>query len=518
LKNSLKFDSNISCVNTKELLFLYEVCSGQNITVSYDEKNRKCLKSEHKQRLGFPKDLNLFCIPYSCRFCISKEKINIPPPLLPGGYKFSSMKNLFSFSCESWNWKVDLTESSALNKQHEKIYGIEFKFDETTIQMSRRSSKAEIHSICVQFWDFAVRFLNLLYKSNNSHFDKSLNLIQVTDKEKILDLREQCLIWMNDMKDSDDFPGSMPVNLSKKDIDNIKKSDYFVSEKTDGIRSMLMILHEGVFLIDRKFEFYLIPGFEMLVEIFAKKGITLLDGEMVTHRTTGKQMYLIFDLLVLDSEQYTKEKLYIRLDIIGKRFIQVYRESLEKGLIPQIHPFILIGKQFSKISEPKNLKLLFGSIKKIDGQRYYQDKKRYHKTDGFIFTPNKPYSPKTCHDLYKWKYLDEHSVDLKISFDKAIQDLNYFCVDNTGRDLKLNINLQRSDNDRLIRFMSTQKNPNLIIELCCLDISKNLWKFKMIRTDKARANHIRVVENTEAVLKENIGEEELKFLIFSNSQ
>ena len=32
--------------------------------------------------------------------------------------------------------------------------------------------------------------------------------------------------------------------------------------------------------------------------------------------------------------------------------------------------------------------------------------KRYHLTDGFIFTPNLPYQVRGCQELFKWKYPD----------------------------------------------------------------------------------------------------------------
>ena len=60
------------------------------------------------------------------------------------------------------------------------------------------------------------------------------------------------------------------------------------------------------------------------------------------------------------------------------------------------------------------------SIIETNGERFYQDDKRHHKTDGIIFTPDEIYQPKTCENLFKWKYLDMWSIDLKVGFNSGI--------------------------------------------------------------------------------------------------
>ena len=69
--------------------------------------------------------------------------------------------------------------------------------------------------------------------------------------------------------------------------------------------------------------------------------------------------------------------------------------------------FTLIGKQFYS---KKDMLQLRSKIIQLNHQRYYRDPdpphKRFHKTDGLIFTPDTPYHPKGTGDLYKWKYTD----------------------------------------------------------------------------------------------------------------
>lgn len=67
---------------------------------------------------------------------------------------------------------------------------------------------------------------------------------------------------------NDTFPGSMPVNFGKKYFIHVQNNEYFVSDKTDGIRYMLLIDHTGCYLVDRKFDFYQIQGFEYVIIIY----------------------------------------------------------------------------------------------------------------------------------------------------------------------------------------------------------------------------------------------------------
>jgi hypothetical protein len=38
------------------------------------------------------------------------------------------------------------------------------------------------------------------------------------------------------------FPGAMPVNLCRKDIPVVQRENFFLSEKTDGVRQVLVVL------------------------------------------------------------------------------------------------------------------------------------------------------------------------------------------------------------------------------------------------------------------------------------
>jgi len=66
----------------------------------------------------------------------------------------------------------------------------------------------------------------------------------------------------------------------------VQSKEYYVSEKTDGLRYMMLVTKSGVYLVDRSFDFHAVIGFDQLVSLYASHGDTLLDGEMVCHQTT----------------------------------------------------------------------------------------------------------------------------------------------------------------------------------------------------------------------------------------
>ncbi len=105
------------------------------------------------------------------------------PPTLPVGYKVKREKNRWSFTKAEWNWQVDLTEViTHLPDDSEPArinYEIEFEFDEDVIRLCRNADKPSLKTVSTKFWEFAIKLLNLLYKSNESHFDKSLCLHKV---------------------------------------------------------------------------------------------------------------------------------------------------------------------------------------------------------------------------------------------------------------------------------------------------------------------------------------------------
>jgi hypothetical protein len=81
-----------------------------------------------------------------------------------------------------------------------------------------------------------------------------------------------------------------------------------------------------------------------------------------------------------------------------------------------------------------------------------------------------------------------------------------------GAEIDYPIQLIAEDSARLTRYLNhVTKDPSkiLIVEFL-YDSSHGKWKLKTIRSDKNRANHKKVVENTLFVIRENLTMRDLK--------
>jgi len=519
--HALKQDKDMKCEYSTQLLYYFEVDNSSNVRINFDESLQKPLSSQMKERVSID-DLELSVVPYACRIALAKESDLPTPENLPEKHKLHRRTIRWSFASKrEKNWKIDLTEVHTViaGETDEKVtYELEFEFDEEVIKICKSSDEVQIKSIATKFWDFAIRFLNHLHKSGgDSHFDQFCKMTKVTEPDVISALREFVVEWIPGLQNdqSGDFPGSMPINLGRKHLSMIGSSKYFVSEKTDGVRAMMLVHpdYDDVILIDRRFDFYMVhyPG---LKELYASTGPTLLDGELVMHVPTSKPMYLIFDLLALNGVLLGKELLHKRLEKIGTGVVGPYREAEAARKLPE-RPFTIMGKLFL---DKTQIHKLNASVKTDSyGHRFYvDDRLRHHRTDGFIFTPDEPYRPKTVVNLFKWKYVDELSIDLKMSYNRANHTLHFSCVGERGIEKDYPILLKQDHHNRLLRYMSAQKESSCVVEVC-YSAKESVWKFKCIRTDKNKANHIRTITNTMDVIKENLSVKELVSM-FSSGQ
>ncbi|KAG1058539.1 hypothetical protein G6F42_028633 [Rhizopus arrhizus] len=100
---------------------------------------------------------------------------------------------------------------------------------------------------------------------------------------KVLQLRLKELL--NSQNDS--FPGSQPVSFESKHLIDIEREDYFVCEKSDGVRYLLFFLHSpkgpASFLFDRNKHWYYVPNLLFPVRGRENEFLkdTLMDGELV---------------------------------------------------------------------------------------------------------------------------------------------------------------------------------------------------------------------------------------------
>ncbi|EON64365.1 hypothetical protein W97_03596 [Coniosporium apollinis CBS 100218] len=213
------------------------------------------------------------------------------------------------------------------------------------------------------------------------------------------------------------FPGAQPVSFARKHIEELQQKDYYLCEKTDGIRCLLYATddqgEEIHYLIDRKNDYYFIPPnnvhFPMpgddTFQRFHKS--TLLDGELVNDRVGPgpddyRLRYLVFDCIVLDGDILTQKPLDKRLARFHsfvldpyKRMFATWPQELEHQL------FEVAPKSFGK---PYSITEKFDELPRLA-----------HGNDGLVFTCREtPYVFGTDENILKWKPAHENTIDFMI--------------------------------------------------------------------------------------------------------
>eukprot|EP01114_Cavostelium_apophysatum_P014897 TRINITY_DN3967_c0_g1_i1.p1 TRINITY_DN3967_c0_g1~~TRINITY_DN3967_c0_g1_i1.p1 ORF type:complete len:695 (+),score=174.20 TRINITY_DN3967_c0_g1_i1:138-2222(+) len=509
-------DPNYTSTFLEETDYLFEKPNNSNFRITYDDKEKKTLGSEIKTRHGNA-EFRMNESAFDCRLSVSTETPIEADPDMPisDNYNCKRHKNRFTYTHKDpkFPWKVDATvvKASFKNGSDSTLYEIEYELSPMAVQLSKAADQKAVLDISVAFYKEMRNLTSKMKTATEAHVFEEINMVKVEDREELMNLRQRCNTWFPGMSpESQDFPGSMPVNFSRRHVRTVQETKFYVSEKTDGIRFLLMVDEEcGIFMVDRKFDFYLIHGFDLLLDLYGKKGTTILDGEMVRHVGTKKLMYLVFDILVVDGIPCADKTLTERLSKIFNSIVTPFRgASAAAGANQSAFPFTLIGKLFT---DKRDMRKLKESIHMEGAERIFQDehRKRKHKTDGVILTPDEPYKSKTVPNLYKWKYVDKLSIDFRVDYrgNKQI----FTCVGPEGRDIEYPLKLRQEDLMRIQQDISRQRDPNNIIIECSYDSWHGNWNYCILRTDKRKANHISVVFDTLETISENVSIEELAY-------
>lgn len=236
------------------------------------------------------------------------------------------------------------------------------------------------------------------------------------------DLKMLVCKLLNSPKPSKTFPGSQPVSFQHSDIqDKLVAQDYYVCEKTDGLRVLMLVVvnpitgEQGCFMIDRENNYYLVNGFhfprlpqkkkEELLE--TSQNGTLIDGELVIQKNPMTKLqelrYLMFDCLAINGRSLVQSPTSSRLAHLGKEFYKPYYDL--RSIYPDkcaTFPFKLSMKH---MDFSYSLVKVANSLDKLP-----------HLSDGLIFTPVRtPYAVGGKDSLLlKWKPEQENSVDFKL--------------------------------------------------------------------------------------------------------
>eukprot|EP01132_Coremiostelium_polycephalum_P010660 gene10660-13057_t len=485
----------------KEVDYIYHDCR-----IVVDDETKQILRKENKvDKSTYDQSTNLV---YDLRLSLSFEQQQMVPIHLPLDHTSRRIKKRYCFHEE--DWKIDLTYvivhyDSNPSHPEEHIYEVEVEL--LSESMRRCANKTTLTELLTKFIN-RVKSLISKTQSDTVLSFSDIQMDKVLGNEETRDIREKIFEFIPTANRNrfDTFPGSMPVNFSKKCFRVVQMADYYVSEKTDGIRYMLLSHKQNCYLIDRKFEIYSVKGSESLIGSI--KDGTLLDGEMIRNLQTRKAVFLVFDIMAYHNEVITDRSLTERLSMIGNKIILPIR-----SVNPDKLPFSVIGKSFQKKAA---ISKVFSSITEGKGDRVFNDGKRCHHTDGIIFTPDLPYMPYTVQTLFKWKYLDKWTIDFKLKEKLQQQQKKLYLTCTGNGDMEIECReaiFCDADKEKLKKEFLRARDPNCIIAECSFQPKLGTWKFHQVRHDKIKGNYISIVMDTMESIAENLTQDEIKYRI-----
>lgn len=131
--------------------------------------------------------------------------------------------------------------------------------------------------------------------------------------------------------DHERFPGSQPVSFSARDLGKLENQDFWVCEKSDGVRVLFLVVtdyatkDQSIYVIDRHNTYRQLVGlfFPHHENPMMPLKNTLVDGELVidvdpnTKRETMR--FLAFDCLVIDDQNVMSRTLDKRYGVCSFR-------------------------------------------------------------------------------------------------------------------------------------------------------------------------------------------------------
>jgi hypothetical protein len=542
--------------------------TGPRLVVSSDGRQRL----EQKSKL----DTHDFALPsaaYDVRLQVASEA-NLPLSQLPEPTKkhwtFRRIKKRRSCAPASFRgWRVDLTEVT----RHD--YTVDKLTTTTALEVAKGkgpapASSSTVYEVEVEL-DSAATARWLALPMGVSQEEKMiadvlsavlrvLNPVEATDTRgnpavpapKMLQNIAKSVLRGIQAGQSRAFPGAMPVGLARRNMKDVR-TNYFVAEKSDGERRLLVAVHDKAAgrvrccLVDRKgtVEVARVTGGKPL-----KPG-TVLDGEIVRNLAHQAPVFLIFDVLHNGQEDVSQATFSQRYfgglssktlkDCLstkcppptatkedgmhddGSFQVAVHQPSDPNDALLKDAPALpLVPKRFvssrrcgeilAKITQDNDEEgsVPFGCRVSRDGAF------RTHRSDGLVFVPDTPYIAGTDHSLLKWKARDQLTVDLTVRGAGKGEGLGFFAVDDDGGDVDCSkhVHLSEQDAARLRADVADRPSRVTVAELG-LDSSSGLWVYHAVRPDKDGGNHFDTFLSTLLLHAESPSEPELRYRLSS---
>ncbi|KAI0145355.1 mRNA capping enzyme [Xylariaceae sp. FL1272] len=328
------------------------------------------------------------------------------------------------------------------------------------------------------------------------------------------------------------FPGAQPVSFSRKHIDELRREDYYVCEKSDGMRYLLYMTsgdegQEVHYFIDRKNDYWYIDRGNLHFPLQTSEEQfhtnTILDGELVIDTLpdgTSEPRFLVFDCLALDGQVLMSRDLNKRLGYFQEAIFRPYQSLMRKYPSERAYqPFFVAAKDMQLAY---GIEMMFKDV--IRNLR--------HGNDGLIFTCLKTeYRPGTDPHILKWKDADENTVDF-------IWKFAFPLVSPSSEEVAEGVTAPFTDYEAVphIELLARHEGSypdgykyyaDLYLEESEWEILKSLndpldervveaymdgqkrWRFYRFRDDKTDGNHISVVNSVIESIRDGVTQDEL---------
>jgi len=278
------------------------------------------------------------------------------------------------------------------------------------------------------------------------------------------------------------FPGPMPVSLTEESISKLNTYPYVVSEKTDGVRFLLLSYLGITYLANRNYEFYVVGASLFDIPADSEKGLDyLVDGELL-----GGDTYVIHDIITSSFHPGIAEKFFDQRYSAAKALMEKYI----------VNDALLV--ELKKFYSTKDIGLLI--------------KEKKYKSDGYIFTPKtKQVGTHTQYNLFKWK--EHHTFDFRL-FSYTAGKYDLFAMEDNGLSERCfaNIIYDSDENTKLFASALSENCPEFVngdIVEFSTNKEANFYYPKAVRKDKDKPNALKNIQRTIENVKNNISLENL---------
>jgi hypothetical protein len=272
------------------------------------------------------------------------------------------------------------------------------------------------------------------------------------------------------------FPGPSPVSLERQNLKKLQNAPYWVCEKSDGIRALLMCCRIGgknvAVLFDRAMKPY-----HILMKALPRAAYqgTLLDGELMVggQGLTMPFSFLVFDAIIISGIPVS----YLPLP---KRIANVH-QCLSVYMPHYKDTVRIYVKRFALLSNTEECRALIASMA------------TQYPIDGIVFTSeDEPITYGRCYSIFKLK--THHTVD--------------FILEDNGTLSVYDPMLRKQvPVARLSDHANLDVPKGSIVE--CEHITGEFWSFLLCRKDKNTSNDILTYQKTMLNIQERVTFEEV---------